>query len=59
MRRKNETMISVKLLLSLVLLFPLLMVVTISNIYASGPRLDYDQAFENIPGAPGMLDRWL
>ena len=45
-------MISVKLLLSLVLLFPLLMVVTISNVYASGPRLDYDQAFENVPGAP-------
>ena len=28
------------------------MVVTISNAYASGPRLDYDESYEDVPGAP-------
>ena len=28
------------------------MVATISNVYASGPRLDYDERYEDVPGAP-------
>jgi hypothetical protein len=39
-----------KLLLLVIIL--LLMVTTISNVYASGPRLDYDERYEDVPGAP-------
>jgi hypothetical protein len=31
---------------------PLLMIATVSNVYASGPRLDYNERYENVPGAP-------
>ena len=30
----------------------LLTVVTVSNVYGSGPRLDYDERYEDILGAP-------
>jgi hypothetical protein len=36
----------------LLAIIPLFMVATISNVYASGPRLDYDERYENVPGAP-------
>ncbi|MGH9982586.1 MAG: hypothetical protein ACRD8W_01360 [Nitrososphaeraceae archaeon] len=37
---------------SLLAIIPLLIVVTISNVYASGPRLDYDERYVDVPGAP-------
>jgi hypothetical protein len=37
----------------LLAIIPLLMLATISNVYASGPRLDYDERYEDVPGAPG------
>src|ERR671911_405410 len=40
-------------LLLLLAIIPLLMLATISNVYASGPRLDYDERYEDVPGAPG------
>ena len=36
----------------LLAIIPLLMVATISNVYASGPRLDYDERSVDVPGAP-------
>ena len=37
---------------SLLAIIPLLMIATITNVYASGPRLDYDERYEDVPGAP-------
>ncbi|MGB7883418.1 MAG: hypothetical protein WBL44_11870, partial [Nitrososphaeraceae archaeon] len=36
----------------LLVIIPLLSVATIANVYASGPRLDYDERYEDVPGAP-------
>ncbi|MGH9982510.1 MAG: hypothetical protein ACRD8W_00965 [Nitrososphaeraceae archaeon] len=36
----------------LLAIIPLLMLATISNVYASRPRLDYDERYEDVPGAP-------
>jgi hypothetical protein len=36
----------------LLAIIPLLMLATISNVFASGPRLDYDERYEDVPGAP-------
>jgi hypothetical protein len=33
-------------------IIPLLIVTAICNVYAGGPRLDWDQRYEDIPGAP-------
>jgi hypothetical protein len=33
-------------------IIPLLFVATIANVYAGGPRLDYDERYEDVPGAP-------
>jgi hypothetical protein len=45
----DKSMMELQLLLTIV---PLFMVATVSNVYASGPRLDYDETYENVPGAP-------
>src|SRR5919106_2622548 len=36
----------------LLAIIPLLIVTSISNVYAVGPRLDYDESYEDVPGAP-------
>ena len=33
-------------------IIPLLFVATIANVYAGGPTLDYDERYEDVPGAP-------
>jgi hypothetical protein len=36
----------------LVLLLPTLLLLVVPNVYASGPRLDYSETYEDVPGAP-------
>jgi hypothetical protein len=40
------------LMRNLITIISLLMLTTISSTYAGGPRLDYDEAYEDVPGAP-------
>ena len=45
----DRAMKQLQLLLAII---PLLIVASVSNVYASGPRLDYDEGYEDVPGAP-------
>ena len=47
---KNLTMINFVLITVILVLMP--MPITISNVNAGGPRLDYDERYEDVQGAP-------
>jgi hypothetical protein len=49
-RSKNLTMINFVLITIILVLMP--MPITISNVNAGGPRLDYDERYEDVQGAP-------
>jgi hypothetical protein len=49
-RSKHLLMINFVLITTIFVLMP--MPITISNVNAGGPRLDYDERYEDVPGAP-------
>ena len=49
-RSKHLLMINFVLITTILVLMP--MPITISNVNAGGPRLDYDERYEDVPGAP-------